>query len=347
MRISLFFVTWSLIAADPLIENGHWKRARDMAEAAYKANPNSAQANYWMARVQHEFRKFDEAAKHCEAAVRLDPKSSVYHRELGEIYADQADNVSFLRQLSLARKIRPEFDSALAIAPNDPDNLFDHLQYFEEAPGVVGGDKKKAAQVAADIMKVDPSRGYLALAYLAHKEKEDAKLEGYYQKAVEANPNNYEARTTLAGFYLDNRHENLAQAESQAKAAIDLNPDRINAYRLLTIALILQKRPDEAARVIARAEVAIPDDISPYYYAARAMLRLASDLPKAETYLKKYLNDTKEPEAGAPSFATGHWSLGLVYEKQGRKAEARSEMETAVKLKPDFEAAKRDLKRLK
>ena len=41
-----------------------------------------------------------------------------------------------------------------------------------------------------------------------------------------------------------------------------------------------------------------------------------------------------------------HWSIGLVYEKR-RKAEARKELETALQLNPDFEPAKRDLKRLR
>jgi len=100
-------------------------------------------------------------------------------------------------------------------------------------------------------------------------------------------------------------------------------------------------------KALARAEAAVPDDLSPYVFAARAMLREGAELPKAESYLKKYIGETKEPEAGAPIIAGAHWSLGLVYEKEGRKADARSELETAVRLKPDFEPAKKDLKRLK
>lgn len=347
----LFFCALSSYSAEPkvesLMENGHWKRARDFAEAAYKANPNDARANYVMARVRHEFGQLDEAVKHGEAAVRLDPRSSPAHRELGEIYGDQAEHVSFLRQIGLAKKIRTEFDAALAIAPNDPDNLFDRMLYYLQAPGVVGGDKKKAAEVANDLIKTDPARGYLALVRIARADKEDAKLEGLYAKAVESNPASYEARIALAGFYLNGSHLNPSKAEEQCRPALDLNPDRINAYRLLALALVLQKRLDDAAKLIARAESVIPGDLSPYVYAARGMLREGTDLGKAETYLNKYLNQTKEPEAGAPSIAGTHWSLGLVFEKQGRKNEARGELEAALKIKPDFEPAKKDLKRLK
>src|SRR5579862_3835217 len=79
------------LTADALIDNGHFKRAREIAEAAYKTHPDDAHANYVLARIEHEFQNLDQAAKLADAAIRLDPKSSPAHRELGEIYADQAD----------------------------------------------------------------------------------------------------------------------------------------------------------------------------------------------------------------------------------------------------------------
>jgi tetratricopeptide (TPR) repeat protein len=115
----------------------------------------------------------------------------------------------------------------------------------------------------------------------------------------------------------------------------------------LALTLILEKRFDDAARVLSRAEAAIPDDLSPHYSAARGLLRDGSDVSKAEAYLQKYISQTKEPESGAPPLAAAHWSLGLAFEKEGRKSDARQELETALRLKPDFEPAKKDLKRLK
>jgi len=116
---------------------------------------------------------------------------------------------------------------------------------------------------------------------------------------------------------------------------------------MLAIVLVQEKRYDDAAKLVARSQQAIPDDLSPYVYAARAMLHETAELPRAETYLKKYFTETREPEAGAPLIAGAHWSLGLVYEKEGRKQDAKNELETALRLKPDFEPAKKDLKRLK
>ncbi|HEV8039675.1 MAG TPA: tetratricopeptide repeat protein [Bryobacteraceae bacterium] len=353
MRTVLLLVLFAITlpAGEPdaqvLFDNGHYKRARDLAEANYRAHPNDARATYLLAMVRHVFAKFDEAVKYGETAVRLDPESSPYHRELGEIYADQADTVSIFKQLGLARKCRAEFEAAIAIAPKDPDNLYDQMLYFLQAPGVVGGDKKKALDIANDMAKINPARGYLALAHIAGTQKEDSKLEDLYKKAVEADPKYYESRISLAQLYLDPQHTNAAACEQQSRAALDLNPDRIDAYRWLAYALVLQKRFDDAAKLLARAEIAVPDDLAPYVHAARAMLREGVELGKAEIYLKKYINETKEPEPDSTPLAGAHWSLGLVYEKEGRKPDARAELETAVRMKPDFDQAKKDLKQLK
>jgi hypothetical protein len=98
---------------------------------------------------------------------------------------------------------------------------------------------------------------------------------------------------------------------------------------------------------LRRAEAAIDDDLSPYVSAARALLHEGVNLPTAEAWLHKYLNETKEPEPTAPPFAAVHWSLGLVFEKLGRTEEAKRELETAVRLNPEFEPAREDLKRFK
>jgi len=331
---------------DALMDSGHWKRARAAAEALYKANPNDAYANYCLARIGQSFDTIDEAVKHAELAVKLDPKSSAYHRALGDVYSAQLDHVSKFKQFGIARQMRAEFETALALDPKNPENILNMIEYYIQAPGMFGGDKKKGHQMAEDEVKSNPAEGYLALAQIAIEEKEPAKLDSLLRKAVEGDPKNYGARISLASSLANGAAKDFAQAEQQAAAAVQINPDRIGGYRWLAFAVASQKRVDDAAKVIARAEAAVPDDLSPLVYAARALLRQETEFPHAEAWLKKYLAETKEPEPGAPLIAGAHWSLGLVYEKEGRKPEAIAELETAVRIKPDFEPAKKDLKRI-
>ena len=48
----------------------------------------------------------------------------------------------------LARRFRKEIDAALAIDPREPQALRDLLEFYLLAPGLAGGDQKKAAAMA-------------------------------------------------------------------------------------------------------------------------------------------------------------------------------------------------------
>jgi tetratricopeptide (TPR) repeat protein len=233
------------------------------------------------------------------------------------------------------------------LAPNDPAVLYDQVLFFQQVPGMAGGDKRRAMQLAGSLLQVDPARGYLALAYIARQERHEDQLGELLQKAFEANPRDFDAQIGIANYYLATQHINAKVAEQHSLAALALNADRVEGYRVLAAALVYQKRYDDAAAALRRAEIAIGDDLSPYVSAARALLHEGANLPTAEAWLHKYLNETKEPEPTAPSYAAAHWSLGLVFEKLGRTEDARHELETAVRLNPEFEPARQDLKRFK
>ena len=61
--------------------------------------------------------------------------------------------------------------------------------------------------------------------------------------------------------------------------------------------------------------------------------------------MRTYLS--QDPEGLTPPLSAAHWRLALILEKEGRKADAIKELEEALRLEPDFENAKKDLKRLK
>ena len=109
--------------------------------------------------------------------------------------------------------------------------------------------------------------------------------------------------------------------------------------------LVTLKRWPELDALLSEAEKRVPDDYLPHYVAGNALLRDNEDLPRAERYLRKYL--TQEREAGQPTHGAAQWRLGLVLEKQGRKADAIAALEAAIRLDPSLEQAKKDLKRIK
>jgi len=336
------------VAADPapeaLIEAGHWKEARAAVEQRYQASPNDAQAAYLLSRVKLAFGDLDGALKLAEKAVELDGAKAAYHYQLAVVCGETAESASLFSKAGWARRFKSEAEKAAALDPHDLDSRFALLEYDLQAPRLMGGGKDKAEAMAAEIAKIDGARGYLAEARRAHDAKNTGQEESAYRKALTAAPHNYDVLVSAAEFYGSDTRKQFDLAEKYARQALRVHRRRALAYSSLAVACAGQQHWADLDDALAKAEKNVSSDLSPYYQAGRILLVTGTDLARAERYFRKYL--TQEPEGEAPTLAHAHWRLGLVLEKEGHKPEAVAELETALRLKPDLDAAKKDLKRL-
>ena len=330
--------------AEALIQSGHWKRAHAILEPQIKAHPQDPRSCYLLAEVRMSFQDFDGALPLAQYAVDLDGKNSDYHLKLGQVYGEMAARASFFAAGSLAIKFRKEVEVAIQLDSRNLDALDSMMQFKFQAPGLMGGSKDEARALAEKITLLNPSEGYLAHAKLAELERNPAQVEAFLLQAVQANPKNYGAHAAVAKFYTQSPHSKYAEAAKHAQSALQLDPDQIGAHWILARVFALQERWGDLDQTLAAAERNVPDDLRPYYEAAHALLDAGKEFPRAEGYAKKYLS--QEPEGEEPDNAAGHRLLGLLFEKEGRKAEARGEIQTALQLRPNFKAAKEDLKRL-
>ena len=219
------------------------------------------------------------------------------------------------------------------------------MMYLHEAPGIIGGDKQRSAKIVEDLAKRDPAKGWLARAFMAEEKGPRDKIEEYYRNAVAADPRNAVAQAKYANALLKQTPPKLDLVERHARLAKQLNSRQIMPHVLLAVTYASAVRWSDLDTVLAEAESTIPDNPMPYFAAARVLVDQAKELPRAESYLRKYLE--QPPEAGAPPHAHAYWSLGLLYEKLGRKTDAILQLEKAVSLSRDFEPARKDLKRLR
>lgn len=347
--VLLALLAAALQANDPALESlasdGHWKRLRAAIEPRLKANANDTEANYYMAAVRQAFGDLDGALPLAEKAVQLDGRNSDYHYMLSAIYGQQAEKAGVFKALGLVGRFKREVQTAIDLDPQNIDALWAQMEFYLQAPGIAGGDKKKARVNADRIFAINPSRGNLAYARVVLKENPRADVANYYVNAVQADPRSYGARVRLADFYASDRQKKYDLSEREAREALKINPGRASAYALLAGLYAIQERWTDLDAILVQSENSVSDNLNPHYQPGRVLLGSGKDLPRAERYLRKYL--TQEPEAGAPSHAATHWRLGLVYEKMGRKAEAIAELQTAVRLDSRFEPAQKDLKRLR
>ncbi len=342
-------LAWLAAADDPapeaLIKAGHWKRARALLEQRYQANPGDARSAYLLSQVKAAFGDLDAALKLAEKAVLLDSNNADYHSQLGTVCGETTEKASLFAKAGWAHRFKEETEKAAALDPKNLGARFALMEYYLQAPRLMGGSRQKAATMAEEIGRIDPARGYLAQARLAQEDKDASREEAASLKALAAAPHDYEILVSVAGFYNRDTRREYGKAEKHSREAAKVDPSQAGAYSSLAFALAAEERWAELDAALAEAEKNVPDDLNPYYQAGRALLCTGKDLARAERYFRRYLGP--EPEGEAPTLAHAHWRLGLVLEKKGRKPEAVAEIEAALRMRPDLGEAKKDLKRLR
>lgn len=279
-----------------------------------RQNPNDAHALYLASKIAEGFGDYQRAIQMGERSVSLDGHNPDYLSALAQAHARMADQSSFLRGIVYVRKLRKEIDAALAINPRHVDTLLVEMMYLWKAPTVAGGDRKKARTIAEQLERVDPAWGLLAQARLAQDEADDARIEKLLRRAVQANPSFYRARLQLATFYCCfSRSKNLDLAVREANAAKALDAGQVGAYDVLARVYAIEQRWSSLDAVLAESEKNVPDDLSPYYQAARILISDGHDLSRADKYLRKYVS--QEPEGREPSLAEGRKLLASIADK--------------------------------
>jgi tetratricopeptide (TPR) repeat protein len=347
--------------ADRLLDEGHYLRAEPLIRAALERNPSNAHALANLSILDWSLNRFDAAIADAEKAVSIAPNDPYAHSHLADALGAKlaSSNAGTFEKLSLARRFRKEVDRTLQLDPNDADALQDLAQFYWNAPGFAGGDKAKARQTADRLFAVSPFRGASARASFASDESDPARrataIVAIWRTAAAAKlgrngsiSDEYDTRASLAAALLEDTADpkHLPAAEHEADRARTLDPGRISAWNTLAAVYARTNRWEELDRLLKQSRAAVPDDRSPEFFAARAILieNNSGQLPRAETLLRSYL--AQRPEAQAPSHAAAHWRLGLVLERQGRRSDAVHELQTALEQDSSLEAARKDLKRL-
>lgn len=331
--------------AGDLVRAGHFKRARALVLERLRTHPADAEAHSLMAQIRMAFGDLDGAVSHGEKAVALETRNADYRNVLGQVYGRQAQRTSMLRAFGLARKCRREAEAALAIDPNHFEANVMLATFLAQAPAVIGGDKARAAELVEQVAKRNPADAWFVRAHMAEESGQHDKLEELYRKGLEIAPRNIEARIAYGSVLLNKKPPPLDRIEKNAREILQLDPGRAAPYSQLALCRIARGDWDELEAVLREAARNVPDDPSPHYWTARALLTRNQEIARAEASIRLYL--AQEPEGKAPDHAAAQWTLGLLLEKLGRKSEAIAALEKSLALRRGFEPARKDLKRLK
>ena len=188
----------NLAPAILLYEAGEFQKAADLLQGA----PASGRADLslWLGKSCLRARKWDEAIAALEEAVRLQPSNSINHLWLGRAYGEKASRASAFSAFGIARKVVREFETAVKLDPSNMDARFDLLEFYVEAPGIVGGGKDKATVQASAIASLNARMGHTARARIFEKEKKFDPARAELVKATREFPAESEAFLTSPSF---------------------------------------------------------------------------------------------------------------------------------------------------
>ena len=152
-------------------------------------------------------------------------------------------------------------------------------------------------------------------------------------------------RGPLAHATIAEDQKDYPAAEHGYRSASAAFPDSMGPRYGLGIFLTRRERFDEAFAVFDSILAAHPDDLSALYLVGRTGAVSGKQLDRAEKCLKDFLATPRRENTPRPAGA--HWRLGMVYEKQGHKDQAKEEYKKSLALDPDFKEAKKSLSKLK
>jgi tetratricopeptide (TPR) repeat protein len=311
---ALVFFTISMGAiaradADPavLLKAGKADQALHTLNGVIANDPKDASAFNMLCRVYYQVELWDNSIRMAEKSVSLDPQNSLYHLWLGRAMGRKAEEANSITAFGLARKVRTEFERAVALDPNNLPARADLAEFYLEAPGFLGGDKNKARQQADFVAKHDPALGHYMYARLEEKQGNSG-AEAEYKKAIAAGSSPAYYWVELAHFY--RRTGRLADMEGAVNQALN------------------------AAR---------PDDVTEFDTAS-LLLQASRNFAGAIQMLRHYIAQENTAEDG-PVFQA-HYLLGILLEKQGKKKEAIAEFQSAMQLASEYKPARDALARI-
>lgn len=182
-----------LAPARELLAAGKDAEAREALTRLVATAPQTAEAHYHLGRLAARAKDNDAAIKHLERAADLAPDQVDYLLNLAGLYGNKAGAANMFSQIRLAGKIRTLLERAVQLAPANPDARQALVQFYTQAPAVVGGGSAKAHEQADALLALAPARGRAAKAGVFARDKKFAEAFALYEAALQETPDDYAA----------------------------------------------------------------------------------------------------------------------------------------------------------
>ncbi|HEY9144974.1 MAG TPA: tetratricopeptide repeat protein [Arenimonas sp.] len=278
-------------------------RAVGVVTALSKASPEDPEVRVLQIRMLLQQRdKSEEALELAEELADDEPDYGPAHLWLGNAYGNRIGQVGRFSQATMAPKLRRAFERALELDPNLHDARSALLEYYLQAPAIVGGSVAKAKAQVAELQRRDPPRGHYALGRLAQYEERLDDARRHYLDAYAARPSNPVYRMSAGLIHQD--------AKDWAKA----------------FAVFGQWTREE------------PKAAGAWYQLGRTAVLSGQRLEEGVAAFNRFLALPEQP--GQPEHKHAWYRMGQALALAGDKAAARKALEKALAIDPKLQEAR-------
>lgn len=251
-----------------------------------------------------------EAQTAFEEAMRLNPSSPEPYLGLGQTYPDSHESGQRVYWLSQAHERAPgRVDITYALA----EALIQANQF------------NRAGSLLTEAIKQQPRNAalYQAMGDLNDRQHQDEQALQAYQQALKYDPQRVDAHLGLASLY--QRLGKTREAQAEFKRTLEADPGNGRAFAGLGRIALQEGRLDNAEADLQKALKAAAGNTEAMQDLAAVLIR-RSQYTEAETILQKLLHLD-------PNNSRGHYLLGQVFLKLGRKEEAGQEFKRSQQIK--------------
>ncbi|HZS59809.1 MAG TPA: tetratricopeptide repeat protein [Gemmatimonadaceae bacterium] len=296
----------TLVSGLALFDAGHRAAAVPLLEPYAKTN---AVAAFDLGRAALDEGHFGPAVDWFERAVSLDHDNPIYWDRLGQAYAGHALESDFFLKYKLAHRCKAAFEKAVALDSTNLDARTDLIEYFAQAPGIVGGDRQRAREMSVALGQWAPYYGLQSMLLTCRVSRDSTCVRVTTDSLMAAFPDSSLGYVALADWF----------AEAQ--------------------------QYDSAFALLDRRLAGHPDDWQTLYELGRVGALSGRRLDDAATALERFI---ASPVGANPSkrvqLSRAHSRLAQIFAQTNLPDSARAEYELAVTIDPRDGDAKKALK---
>lgn len=237
--------------------------------------------------------RVEEAVRLGEQCVAFHPQVSNCHLALGNALGSKAMSAGIMSAMGYAGTIRDAFKKAVELDPQNMDARFSLLQYYMQAPAIVGGGSGKARALAQQTVALNADAAKLMTARLDASDDKLAKAEASVLSMATSS--------------------NDAVADGQRDLLVNLG----NKY-------LSDKRFADSERMYREAQKRFPDSESAVYGVARVQQEQGKH--------REAIAGMEQVNVMSPR-ASAYYRIGQSHQALGERAKAAAAYEKALSFK--------------